>query len=161
MAPHKIISWQRAVTLLYLGKVEVVEEYDDVLRSITVSIKTPAVVRLTKSRASTKQVVRFSRVNVYTRDAFRCQYCGEKKAMDELNYDHVVPRARGGQTVWENIVTSCYGCNDRKGSRTLEEAGMKLLRTPVKPKSLPITPAFRFELAGLPPVWQPYCQAVV
>jgi len=134
MAPHKIISWQRAVTLLYLGKVEVVEEYDDELRSISVAIKTPAVVRLTKGHASTKQVVRFSRVNVYTRDGFRCQYCGAKKPMDELNYDHVIPRVHGGQTAWENIATSCYGCNDRKGSRTLEEAGMKLLRKPFKPR---------------------------
>jgi 5-methylcytosine-specific restriction endonuclease McrA len=160
MAPHKIISWQRAVTLLYLGKVEVVEEYDDELRSISAVIKTPAVVRLTKGHASTKQVVRFSRVNVYTRDGFRCQYCGAKKPMDELNYDHVIPRMRGGQTVWENIVTSCYGCNDRKGSRTLEEAGMKLLRKPFKPKTLPITPAFRLEPSRLPSVWQPYCQSI-
>ena len=62
--------------------------------------------------------------------------------MDELNYDHVVPRVRGGQTVWENIVTSCYGCNDRKGSRTPAEAGMKLLRKPVKPKTSRSRPHF-------------------
>ena len=98
MAPHKIISWQRAVTLLYLGKVEVVEEYDDELRSISAVIKTPAVVRLTKGHASTKQVVRFSRV--------------------------------------------------------------KLLRKPFKPKTLPITPAFRLEPSRLPSVWQPYCQSI-
>jgi 5-methylcytosine-specific restriction endonuclease McrA len=159
MAPHKIISWQRAVTLVYLGKVEVVEEYDDVVRSSTLAMKTPAVVRLTKGRVSTKHVVRFSRVNVFTRDGFRCQYCGERKPMDGLNYDHVIPRVRGGQTAWENIVTSCYGCNDRKGSRTPEEAGMKLLRKPIKPKSLPVTSAFRVEPSRLPAVWQPYCQS--
>src|SRR5262245_24233543 len=134
MAPHKIISWERAVTLLYLGKVVVVEEYEELVRSISVVMKTPAVVRLTRGQATTKQVVRFSRINVYTRDGFRCQYCGERKPMDELNYDHVLPRLLGGQTVWENIVTSCYGCNDRKGSRTLAEAGMKLLRKPFRPK---------------------------
>ncbi len=160
MAPHEIISWQRAVTLLYLDKVEVLEAYDDELRSISVSIKTPAVVRLKKGHASTKQVVRFSRVNVYTRDGFRCQYCGEKKPMDKLNYDHVIPRARGGQTDWGNIVTSCYGCNDRKGSRTLEEAGMKLLRKPGKPKRLPISPAFRLEPSRFPSLWHPYCQSM-
>jgi 5-methylcytosine-specific restriction endonuclease McrA len=158
MAPHKIISWERAVTLLYLGKVVVVEEYEELVRSSSLAMKTPAVVRLTKGHATTKQVVRFSRINVYTRDGFRCQYCGEKKPMAELNYDHVVPRARGGKTDWENIVTSCYGCNDRKGSRTLSEAGMKLLRKPFKPTSLPITPAFRLEPMRLPSVWQPYCQ---
>jgi 5-methylcytosine-specific restriction endonuclease McrA len=158
MAPHKIISWQRAVTLLYLGKVEVLEEYEEELRSSSWAMRTPAVVRLTKGRVSTKQVVRFSRVNVFTRDGFRCQYCGEKKPIDELNYDHVLPRVRGGQTAWENIVTSCYGCNDKKGSRTPEEAGMRLLRKPHKPKSLPLTPAFRLEPSRLPTLWQAYCQ---
>jgi 5-methylcytosine-specific restriction endonuclease McrA len=158
MAPHKIISWQRAVTLLYLGKVEVLEEYEEELRSSSLAMKTPAVVRLTKGRVSTRHVVRFSRVNVFTRDGFRCQYCGERKPIDELNYDHVLPRMRGGQTVWENIVTSCYGCNDKKGSRTPEEAGMRLLRKPFKPKSLPPTPAFRLEASRLPTLWQAYCQ---
>src|SRR5258708_36189098 len=97
MAPHKIISWQRAVTLLYLGKVEVVEEYDDELRSISAVIKTPAVVRLTKGHPSTKPGVRFSRANGHTRDGFRCRYCGVKKPMDGLNYDHVSPRLRARQ----------------------------------------------------------------
>src|SRR4029450_4394895 len=110
MAPHKIITWQRAITLVYLRKVEVAEDYDDEARPCRLAMKTPAGGRLTKGHASKKPVVRFSRVNVYTRDGFRCQYCGEKKPMDGLNYDHVIPRVRGGQTAWENIVTSCYGC---------------------------------------------------
>ena len=78
--------------------------------------------------------------------------------MRELNYDHVVPRVRGGKTEWENIVTSCYGCNDRKGSRTPEEAGMKLLRKPIKPKSLPLTPVFHVDASAIPPAWHPFCQ---
>ncbi len=101
--------------------------------------------------------MRFSRINVYTRDGFRCQYCGERKEMRDLNYDHVVPRVRGGHTVWENIVTSCYACNDRKGSRTPEEAGMTLRRKPFKPSSLPVTPAFRLTRSEMPEVWLPYC----
>ena len=160
MAPHKIISWQRAVVLTYLGKVEVIETWDAELRAPSVAMHVPAVVRLKKGSVSTKQSVRFSRVNVFTRDKFRCQYCGDKKPLRQLNYDHVIPRARGGRTDWENIVTSCYGCNDRKGSRTLEEAGMKLLRKPFKPKNLPITPAFRLEPSLLPEAWQAYCQAL-
>src|SRR4029077_4227246 len=115
-----------------------------------------AVVRLKKAIGGKKQAVRFSRVNVYTRDGFRCQYCGEKKEMRGLNYDHVVPRVRGGKTTWENIVTSCYACNDRKGSRTPEEAGMKLLRKPIKPTSLPLAPVVRFE-KDVPSVWRMYC----
>jgi 5-methylcytosine-specific restriction endonuclease McrA len=142
MAPHRIISWQRAVVLRYLGRVEVLEEYDDTIASPSVVLKTPAVVRLVSSRSVVRDKrVRFSRINVYLRDGFRCQYCGEKKKKSELNYDHVVPRVQGGKTKWENIVTSCYGCNDRKGSRTPEQAGMKLLRAPQRPRSLPMAPA--------------------
>ena len=156
MAPHKIISWQRAVVLVILEKAEVLEEYDETLGRV--SFKMPAVVRLTKGGLARKHSVRFSRINVYTRDGFRCQYCGVKKGMHELNYDHVLPRVRGGRTEWENIVTSCYACNDRKGSRTPEEAGMRLLRKPIKPKTLPTLSAFHVDTAEIPPVWQPFCQ---
>jgi len=101
--------------------------------------------------------VHFSRVNVYTRDGFRCQYCGERKAMRDLNYDHVIARVRGGKTVWENIVTSCYACNDRKGSRTPEEAGMTLRGKPFKPSSLRVTPVLSITRSEMPALWLPYC----
>jgi 5-methylcytosine-specific restriction endonuclease McrA len=161
MAPHKIISWERAVVLVVLHKVDVVEEYDEEIRSRSFSLRTPAVVRLKKASKTTKHVVRFSRINVYTRDGFRCQYCGDKRPMRELNYDHVIPRVKGGQTIWENIVTSCYACNDRKGSRTPEEAGMTLLRKPFKPQSLPVTPVFRLTPSELPEAWLPYCATLL
>jgi 5-methylcytosine-specific restriction endonuclease McrA len=157
MAPHRIISWERAVVLVVLGKVDVLEEYDEEIRSRSLALRTPAVVRLRKARTAMKDAVRFSRVNVYTRDGFRCQYCGAKKSMDDLNYDHVVPRVRGGKTTWENIVTSCYACNDRKGSRTPEEAGMTLRKKPSKPTSLPVTPVLRITRSEMPEVWRPYC----
>ncbi|WP_394835837.1 HNH endonuclease [Pendulispora rubella] len=156
MAPHRVISWQRAVVLFYLGKVEVLEEYDDPIAAPSITIRTPAVVRLTKGSVSKKHKVRFSRVNVFTRDGFRCQYCGTRKAMNALNYDHVVPRVRGGKTVWENIVTSCYACNDRKGGRLPEEAGMTLLRKPFKPASLPFAPVLASE-KDVPSMWRNYC----
>jgi 5-methylcytosine-specific restriction endonuclease McrA len=157
MAPHKIITWQRAVVLSYLAKVEVLETWDEELCGPSASMKVPAVVRLTKGPVSTKTSIRFSRLNVFTRDKFRCQYCGEKKLTRQLNYDHVVPRVKGGKTVWENIVTSCYPCNDRKGSRTPEEAGMKLLRKPFKPAHLPVVPPIRLDEGDVPELWQPYC----
>jgi 5-methylcytosine-specific restriction endonuclease McrA len=157
MQPHKIISWQRAVVLAYLGKVDVIETWDMELRGPSVSMKAPAVVRLTRGSVTTKQSVRFSRINVFTRDKFRCQYCGVRKTLKQLNYDHVIPRVKGGKTVWENIVTSCYACNDRKGSRTPEEAGMKLHRRPLKPESLPVVPPIRLDEGDLPELWQPYC----
>jgi 5-methylcytosine-specific restriction endonuclease McrA len=155
MAPYRVISWERAVVLSYLGKVEVLEEYDIAIRAPSLALWTPAVVRLKNGSVSTKHKVRFSRMNVFLRDGFRCQYCGEKKSMDELNYDHVLPRVRGGKTVWENIVTSCYACNDRKGSRAPEEAGMKLLRRPFKPATLPFAPVVR-PGAEVPLKWRNY-----
>ena len=156
MAPHKIISWERAVVLVVLGKVEVLEEYDEEIRSRNFALRTPAVVRLKKGGAATKHVVRFSRINVYTRDGFRCQYCGERKPMRDLNYDHVIPRVRGGKTDWDNIVTSCYACNDRKGSRSPEEAGMKLRKRPFKPKSLPVTSVLAVTRSEMPEAWLRY-----
>ncbi len=156
MAPYRVISWERAVVMLYLGKVEVLEEYDERIHAPSVTLRTPAVVRLTRARVSTrKNKVRFSRSNVFLRDGFRCQYCGEKKQASALNYDHVLPRMRGGKTVWENIVTSCYPCNLKKGSKTPEEAGLTLLRRPAKPSSLPFAPVIR-PGAEVPPVWRAY-----
>jgi len=157
MAPHKVISWQTAVTLFYLDKVDVLETYDEVVSSPSMTMNLPAVARLKTALDNVKRCVKFSRINVFTRDNFRCQYCGVRKEMRELNYDHVHPRVRGGKTVWENIVTSCYSCNDRKGHRTLEQAGMKLLRKPVRPKTLPMS-FLQIDRKTIPDVWGPYCQ---
>ena len=159
MAPHKIIPWQTAIVMSFLGKVDVLEEYDDVVASPSVAVKTPAVVRLKRSGTGAKRAVKFSRANVFTRDGFCCQYCGSKKSPRELNYDHVIPRVQGGKTVWENIVTSCYDCNGKKQGRTPEQAGMKLLRPPVKPKSLPST-LVHFGASRLPDSWSAYWQAI-
>lgn len=152
--PHEIVTWQRAVCLLFAGKAEVVEQYDQAIRSVTLTIKMPAVVRLLRAIRGFGRPVKFCRINVLTRDGFRCQYCGRKLPMRELNYDHVVPRVRGGGTSWENIVTACYPCNTRKANRTPEQAGMKLLTKPVKPRSLPLI-ALRLDLRGasLPDAW--------
>lgn len=157
MMPHKIIPWQTAVTMSFLGKVDVLEEYDEDIRSPSVAIKAPAVVRLKRPIGGMKRGVKFSRVNVFARDEFRCQYCGTKRPVHELNYDHVLPRVQGGQTIWENIVTSCYDCNGRKRGRTPEQAGMKLLRAPVKPKALPMGTVIPRDPKRIPEVWSPYC----
>jgi len=150
-SPHKVICWQTAICLLFLGKVEVVDEYDEVVASPSMSMRVPAVVRLKRNIGSIKRGVKFSKINVLTRDGFKCQYCGKKGSIEELNYDHVVPRSHGGKTVWENIVTACYGCNSRKADRTPEQAGMTLLSTPHKPKTLPMAvPVIRV----VHPIWQ-------
>jgi 5-methylcytosine-specific restriction endonuclease McrA len=158
MAPHKIVPWQTAVVMSYLGKVEVVEEYDEDIVAPSLTIKTPAVVRLKRPMGGTKRAIKFSRINVFTRDDFRCQYCGAKKAPKELSYDHVVPRVQGGKTVWHNIVTSCHPCNGRKRGRTPEQAGMSLLRAPSQPKSLPISTLAPRD-RDVPAAWLHYCHA--
>ena len=156
--PHRVISWERAVIMFFNGKVEIIETYDEELRSPSTCMKMPSVVRLTKTFGFLKRAVKFSRINVFTRDGFRCQYCGSPKKMGELNYDHVVPRHLGGKTVWENIVSSCYPCNSRKSNRTPQQAGMKLLRSAYRPKSLPMIGP-RFDPKDIPPAWADYCKA--
>jgi 5-methylcytosine-specific restriction endonuclease McrA len=156
--PHKVVPWERAVTMVYTGKAEVVETTDEVIyKSGPRTILMPSVVRLLKGISGMKRAVKFSRINVFTRDGFRCCYCGSPKKTGELNYDHVVPRDQGGRTVWENIVAACYPCNSRKANKTPEQAGMKLLRRPNKPKSLPhLGP--RFDPKDLPAAWVEYCK---
>jgi 5-methylcytosine-specific restriction endonuclease McrA len=150
--PHRVVSWQRAITMLFDGKVEVVEEYEHDIRSVTFTIKMPAVVRLLRAVRS-KRGVKFSRINVATRDDFRCQYCGKKLPLGKLTYDHVVPRCQGGKTRWENIVMACYACNGRKGYRTPAQAAMRLGKQPVKPQWLPVV-AFRIDPAcSVPEAW--------
>ena len=137
--PHRIVSWQKAISMTFVGKVEVVETYDEVVRSVRLAMRMPAVARLTRNVRHREPKVRFSRTNVLTRDGFRCQYCGVKLPPSELTYDHVVPRSQGGHTSWTNIVTACRPCNAQKGSRTPQQAGMKLRSEPVRPNALPFS----------------------
>lgn len=153
--PVKIISWQRAVMLLTLDKVDVVEEYDADLRSPSMVIKVPAVVRLRKAFRRHAKVVKFSRVNIYTRDGHRCQYCGSRCSTSQLTYDHVIPRSRGGKTSWENIVSCCVPCNSRKANRTPAEAKMKLLAKPVCPGWMPAV-QIRVSTVSVPDAWRDY-----
>jgi 5-methylcytosine-specific restriction endonuclease McrA len=153
--PIKVVSWQRAVTLLTLGKVEVLEEYDWTVRTVTVVVKVPAVVRLLRAFRRRKQPVKFSRVNIYARDRYRCQYCGDRKPIGELTYDHVVPRADGGRTEWSNIVTACQDCNLRKGARTPQQAGMVLRTQPARPNWVPAV-TIKVSLRSMPDAWRDY-----
>lgn len=153
--PIKIISWQRAVKLLFLAKAEVVEEYDAELRSVSLALRVPAVVRLVRAFRRHHKPVKFSRVHLYARDGHRCQYCGVERAPAELTYDHVVPRAQGGATDWKNIVTCCHPCNRKKGSRTPREAGMQLLAQPAQPTWVPAV-AIRLALRSIPEPWRAY-----
>lgn len=136
--PVARVSWQRALTLVFSGKVEVVEEYTDwTVRSVTLELKVPSIIRFLKKVFGRKPQIRFSRENVYARDRGRCQYCARQVPRTEATFDHVVPRSQGGTTRWENIVIACAPCNQRKGGRTPDQARMALRASPVKPKKLP------------------------
>ena len=153
--PVKTISWQRAVTLFTLGKVEILETYDGFVRSSSVVIKVPAVVRLLRAFKRFRKPVKFSRANIFARDKYTCQYCGKKGLMADLTYDHVLPRAQGGKTEWTNITTCCDICNRKKANRTPEQAGMKLLSVPTQPRWVP---AIEIQLSGrsTPDEWRDY-----
>src|SRR5258706_1525270 len=143
--PVARVSWRRAVTLLFEGKVEVIEEYEDrLIRSVTFEIKMPSVIRFLRAIRARQKTPKFSRENVYARDGGRCQYCMKRVMRHEATYDHVTPCARGGKTTWQNVVIACVPCNQKKGARTVEQAGMNLSSTPSRPKKLP--DALRFTI---------------
>lgn len=154
-APVKVIPWQRAIQLMFLGKAEVIEEYDQEVRSTSIVIKIPAVVRLLRAFKRHKKPVKFSRVNIYARDNYRCQYCGEKKPIGELTYDHVVPRAQGGKTTWTNIVSCCQECNAHKANRTPAQARMKLRKEPTQPMGVPSL-VVEVSRESVPAAWRDY-----
>lgn len=155
--PVARVSWRRAITLMFAGKVEVLEEYQDRhVRSVAVALRVPAVVRFLRALAGRRRAVKFSRENVFARDHGRCQYCGATVAPGAATYDHVLPRSQGGKTSWENVVIACAPCNQRKGGRTPEQARMKLGATPVRPKRLP---ELRLTLQfgkDVPEAWRPW-----
>ena len=150
--PLKVITWQKAVTMFFLGKVEVVEESDREVHSISLVIRVPAVVRLLKFAKIGRRSPPLSRINILARDNFTCQYCAKPQTVKEATLDHVKPRSQGGKTSWENIVCCCAHCNRKKGGRTPQEAKMLLLTTPRKPDWLPIL-TMRFN-GGIPKAWQ-------
>ncbi|SDF97766.1 HNH endonuclease [Sulfitobacter delicatus] len=127
--PLSLWPWQEAVKAKWLDRVEIVAEYDDVVRSPSTVIKIPSVVVL-KDYVKPQKRVAFTRFNLFLRDEFRCQYCG---ARGDLTFDHVVPRAAGGVTSWQNVVAACSPCNLRKGSRPLHRTGLALRKPPRQP----------------------------
>lgn len=149
----QIISWQRALSLVYLDHARVVDEeyrtytFDDwrelsqeikdspsgYIRTPTYRMMIPDVISLKTFNGLPKSEVKFTRRNIYEHYGYKCAYCGIKFSTSELNLEHVVPRSRGGRTDWSNIVTSCIPCNLKKGSRLPEEAKMLLLVKPTKP----------------------------
>jgi len=160
--PVSVAPWQSAIVWVLDRVAEVVCEYQDrQIRTPSWSVQMPSVVRFVKP-INRKRAIKFSRQNVYSRDRGRCQYCSVRISRDDWTYDHVVPRAQGGRTTWENVVVACTSCNQRKGGRTPAQAGIVLLSTPVKPKKLPevgmLTISYR---EGMPRAWKDYLRDAV
>jgi 5-methylcytosine-specific restriction endonuclease McrA len=149
--PLNVCTVRRAHVLVYKGKAEVLEEHDQPLRTATSTYQRPHVIRLLHYVRVPRTVKRkISRRALFARDGWRCAYCG---STGRLTLDHVVPRSRGGDSVWENVVTSCAPCNLKKGNRLLEEVQMNLIAAPRPP-----APALFVTLSApkIPDGWQPY-----
>ncbi len=127
-------SWLEASRLRAHQK----QSHEDWVRSVNFEIQVPRVIRLLRYDRLPKHGVNLNRRNVLARDGHQCQYCGRHLPIHQLSLDHVMPRSRGGQTTWENIVCACLACNVKKGGRTPREAKMKLFRKPAKPKRNPM-----------------------
>jgi len=151
--PIHVTTARRAFSLLYRGVAKAVDEdyrtfdFQDWQELSTVGcaavglvarlVRVPRVILLISFDRVPRREVRFSRHNIFVRDGSTCQFCGRRKPRSDLNLDHVVPRAAGGLTTWENVVCACLDCNRRKGGRTPEQAGMKLRRRPRRPSWTP------------------------
>jgi 5-methylcytosine-specific restriction endonuclease McrA len=118
--PLSLWSWQDAIKAVFLDRVNILAEYDRAVHSPSFEMKLPSVVSL-KSYVKPARNPAFTRFNVFLRDRFECQYCGDP---EDLTFDHVIPRSRGGKTTWENVVTACAPCNLMKGGRLPQHIGM-------------------------------------
>jgi 5-methylcytosine-specific restriction endonuclease McrA len=146
-----LCSVERAVILVLLRKADLVESLPDhFVRSPTVQFPWPSIVSLRWYVAVPYKRVMISLKNVMRRDRFRCQYCGSR---EKLTVDHVLPKSRGGKDTWENLATACTPCNNRKGSRTPEEAEMPLARKPFRPTSVMF---IRDYVGSVHDTWKPY-----
>jgi len=159
--PLRVEPWQRAIADFFLGKVEVVEySRDRTIQGVDRQHPMPSVVRLVRAFKRERIRIKFSRLNIYARDGFACQYCRGHFPTEELTFDHVVPRSRGGKTTWENIVTCCIACNVDKANRTPNEAGLALASRPRKPRYLPAV-TVRIGRGSIPEEWRPYWSTTI
>lgn len=150
-----IVGWQRALTLVISNRAEVLENSSRVVRTVRLEFPVPSVIRLLHRVITGKEhEIKFSRINVFKRDNFICQYCGDRYPRKELTLDHVVPKSHGGLNDWTNIVTSCKTCNLKKADREPRQAGMKLIRQPKKPSIVPYV-VVETELADTWRKWVP------
>jgi 5-methylcytosine-specific restriction endonuclease McrA len=153
--PINICAARRAIVLVLKGAATAEEQSHITVHSTVQSIRLPSVIRLLGYRRIPHQTRALSRKNILIRDRFTCQYCQQTMASGELTLDHVIPRSRAGETAWENLVACCHACNNRKGSRTPEEASMRLAKQP-RPFSLHTSRHLMRLLAKSDEQWKKY-----
>ena len=129
--PLTVCRARRAIVLIYQGKAEMLENGIGNIRTISSTIELPSVIRLGRMVKRPRRQRKMTRYEIFNRDRYTCQYCGLQSR--QLTLDHVIPRYRGGQHTWENVVSACVACNRRKAGRTPKEANMKLVRQPGPP----------------------------
>ena len=127
--PLSICDWKDSIKAVFLEKVNVVSEYNEIVRSPSISFKIPSVISLKQFIVCSRKPA-FTRFNVFLRDGFKCQYCHSKES---LTFDHIVAKSRGGKTSWENVITACSKCNTSKGNKTLKEAKLLPKRQTFEP----------------------------
>ena len=130
--PLSLWSWQDAVKAVFLGRVNIISEYDRTVRSPNFEMRLPSVISLKEYVPGTRRPA-FTRFNVFLRDRFVCQYCGDDFPTQDLTFDHVIPRSRGGRTAWDTVVTASGGCNLLKGNHLPREVGMFPIFSPRQP----------------------------
>ncbi len=132
--PLSVWSWQDAVKAVFLDRVSVLNEYETVVHSPTMTMRLPSVIALKEYIPAARRPA-FTRFNVFLRDRFECQYCNRGQPTQDLTFDHVIPRSRGGRTTWDNVVTACGPCNLRKGNKMPRECQMFPRQPPRQPTS--------------------------
>ena len=132
--PLSLWSWQDTIKAVFLERVNVISEYENRVHSPSFEMPIPSVISL-KDYVPMNRYPAFTRFNVFLRDCFTCQYCGHGFHVEDLTFDHVVPKSRGGRTKWDNVVTACAPCNLQKGHRMPDKAGVWPLREPRRPSN--------------------------
>lgn len=157
--PLSLWPWQEVVKAVFLDRVNIVATYDIGIRGPSMILPLPSVISLKQYRPMAVKRPAFTRFNVFLRDLFSCQYCGQRFPTQDLTFDHIVPRCRNGKTNWENVVTACVSCNHRKGRKLVSEMNgeLTLKKKPVEPSRLTLQAhARRFPPRNLHESWRDY-----
>ncbi len=150
--PLSVCNVKKAILLLIMDKAEIVEHHSNkILRSISSSVPFPSVIKLYRYISLRHSSIELSRKNLQRRDSYKCQYCS--KSETPLTIDHILPKSRGGLDTWDNLVSACVQCNNKKGNKTPKEAGMTLLSVPKKPHYIMYLKTLHSVVETL---WRPY-----